>query len=86
MRHQSRRVRVDEAIRIDRDRYKGGFRRPFLRPWWCSEKSSFDFNSLLLSAGALTHPAPFRDGSRFFSRQQATCPTLATAEACEFGV
>jgi hypothetical protein len=29
MRHQSRRVRVDEAIRIDRDRYKGGFRRPF---------------------------------------------------------
>jgi hypothetical protein len=29
MRHQSRRLRVDEAIRIDRDRYKGGLRRPF---------------------------------------------------------
>jgi hypothetical protein len=72
MRHQSRRVRVDEAIRIDRDRYKGGFRRPFLRPWWCAEKSSFDFNTLLLSAGALTHSAPFRDGSRFLaaSRQR----------------
>jgi hypothetical protein len=36
---------VGEAIRIDRDRYKGGFGRPFLRRWWCVEKEQPRFNS-----------------------------------------